>query len=437
MYSSAYVWAKVLNHMESQLTATVVSTWFDDAEVLELTGDRLVLYTPSAYRKDIILRRCLNYIKDAMHELFNMDVEITVLDDSDLPAWKSQSKPVEQFEFNPQFSFDSFIVGSSNRLTHAAALAVSNAPAEKYNPFLIYGPSGLGKTHLLYAIANEIRRQHPEFNIVYLKGDQFTNELIDAIKEGKNVEFRSKYRNADLFLMDDIQFIAGKPSTEEEFFHTFNTLFEAHKQIVLTSDRPPQEMNTLADRIRTRLEWGLMSEVLPPDYETRMAIIRAKSESLHLTLTDDVCTFIAENITNNVRQLEGTVKKLQAYQALAGEELTISFVQRTLKDMYKGVSDTVPTPTLILSEVARFYSIDEKKILSEDKSKAVAEARSIAMYLTRELTRMSFPEIGREFGRDHSTVMYAVKKIEKQIRSTDDSTRNTIRDITANINSRL
>ena len=437
MYSSAYVWAKVLGHMESQLTATVVSTWFDDAEVLELTGDRLVLYTPSAYRKDIINRRCLDYVKDAMRELFNMEVEVVVLDESDMPAWNAQTKPAEQFEFNPQFTFDRFVVGSSNRFAHAAALAVAKAPAENYNPLLIYGQSGLGKTHLLYAIANEIRRQHPEFNIVYLKGDQFTNELISAIQAGKNVEFRSKYRNCDLFLMDDIQFIAGKTSTEEEFFHTFNTLFEDHKQIVLTSDRPPQEMNTLADRIRTRLEWGLLADIQPPDYETRMAIIRAKSESMHLKLTDDVCTFIAENITNNVRQLEGTVKKILAHHELAGDEITVASVQRTLKDMYKGKPDTLPTPALILSEVARFYSINENKILSKDKSKAVSDARSIAMYLTRDLTGLSFPEIGRAFSRDHSTVMYAVEKIEKLIRGTDDTTRNTIRDITANINSRL
>ena len=273
MYSSAYVWAKVLGLLESRLTPTVVSTWFDDAEVVELTGDKLVLYTPSAYRKDIINRRCLDYVKDAMRELFNMEVEVEVLDDTDMRAFRARSSRTEPFEFNPQFSFDSFVVGSSNRFAHAAAIAVATAPAERYNPLLLYGQSGLGKTHLLYAIANEIRKKHPEFNIVYLKGDQFTNELIAAIREGKNVEFRSKYRNADLFLMDDIQFIAGKESTEEEFFHTFNTLYEAHKQIVLTSDRPPQEMNTLADRIRTRIEWGLLADIQPPDYETRMAII--------------------------------------------------------------------------------------------------------------------------------------------------------------------
>ncbi len=437
MYSSAYVWAKVLGLLESRLTPTVVSTWFDDAEVVELTGDKLVLYTPSAYRKDVINRRCLDYVKDAMRELFNMEVEVEVLDDTDMRAFRAKSSRTEPFEFNPQFSFDTFVVGPSNRFAHAAAIAVATAPAERYNPLLLYGQSGLGKTHLLYAIANEIRKKHPEFNIVYLKGDQFTNELIAAIREGKNVEFRSKYRNADLFLMDDIQFIAGKESTEEEFFHTFNTLYEAHKQIVLTSDRPPQEMNTLADRIRTRIEWGLLADIQPPDYETRMAIIKNKSDSMHLNLPDDVCTFIAENITNNVRQIEGTVKKIFAQHSLAGEAITVPSVQRMIKDMYKGKPETVPTVPLILAEVARYYSVDETQILSKRKTKGISDARSVAIYLCRSMTSLSLPEIGQEFDRDHSTVLYSVQKVEKSLKSGDEAIKTAVRDITANINGRL
>ncbi len=437
MYSSAYVWAKVLGLLESRLTPTVVSTWFDDAEVVELTGDKLVLYTPSAYRKDIINRRCLDYVKDAMRELFNMEVEVEVLDDTDMRAYRAKTSRTEPFEFNPQFSFDTFVVGPSNRFAHAAAIAVATAPAERYNPLLLYGQSGLGKTHLLYAIANEIRKKHPEFNIVYLKGDQFTNELIAAIREGKNVEFRSKYRNADLFLMDDIQFIAGKESTEEEFFHTFNTLYEAHKQIVLTSDRPPQEMNTLADRLRTRIEWGLLADIQPPDYETRMAIIKNKSDSMHLDLPDDVCTFIAENITNNVRQIEGTVKKIFAQHSLAGEAITVPSVQRMIKDMYKGKPETVPTVPLILAEVARYYSVDETQILSKRKTKGISDARSVAIYLCRSMTSLSLPEIGQEFDRDHSTVLYSVQKVEKSLKSGDDAIKTAVRDITANINGRL
>ena len=242
MYSSAYVWAKVLGHMESRLTPQVVSTWFDDTEILELTDEKLVLYSPSSFRKDIILRRCVGYIKEAMQEIFQLNVDVVVLDDTEIEAYRGKSQKPEFIEFNPQFTFDNFVVGSSNRFAHAAAVSVANNPAETYNPLFIYGPSGLGKTHLLYAIASVVHKNHPSYNIVYIKGDQFTNELIAALQEGRNNEFRYKYRNADLFLVDDIQFIAGKESTQEEFFHTFNNLYENHHQIVLTADRPPNEM---------------------------------------------------------------------------------------------------------------------------------------------------------------------------------------------------
>ena len=227
MYSTAYVWAKILGHMENRLTAPVVSTWFDEVEVVELTDTQLVLYSPSDYRKDIILRRCTGYIQDAMKELFGRDIELVVLGEDEMDDYRRRGgrKKPEFIEFNPQFTFDRFVVGSSNRFAHAAALAVANNPAETYNPLFIYGPSGLGKTHLLYAIASEIHRKHPDYNIVYIKGDQFTNELITALQEGRNVEFRSKYRGADLFLVDDIQFIAGKQGTQEEFFHTFNNIY--------------------------------------------------------------------------------------------------------------------------------------------------------------------------------------------------------------------
>lgn len=235
MYSTAYVWAKVLGHMEARLTPQVVSTWFDDTEILELTDQKLVLYSPSTFRKDIILRRCTGYIKEAMQEIFQMNVEVEVLDETEIEAYRGRSQKPEFIEFNPQFTFDNFVVGSSNRFAHAAAVSVANNPAETYNPLFIYGPSGLGKTHLLYAIASVVHKNHPSYNIVYIKGDQFTNELIAALQEGRNNEFRNKYRNADLFLVDDIQFIAGKESTQEEFFHTFNNLYENHHQIVLTA----------------------------------------------------------------------------------------------------------------------------------------------------------------------------------------------------------
>ena len=438
MYSSAYVWAKVLGHMENRLTAAVVSTWFDDVEVVELTDTRLVLYSPSDYRKEIILRRCADYIKDAMRELFEMDVELVVLGEDVMAAYRQPARKKPEFiEFNPQFTFDRFVVGSSNRFAHAAALAVANNPAETYNPLFIYGPSGLGKTHLLYAIANVIHDRHPDYNIVYIKGDQFTNELIAAVQEGKNIEFRSKYRGADLFLVDDIQFIAGKNSTQEEFFHTFNNLYESHRQIVLTADRPPNEMLRLEDRLKTRFEWGLIADIQPPDYETRMAIIKEKAMSYGMELPDDVCSYIAENITTNIRQIEGTVKKILAYKELANMVMDVPHVSRAIKDMYKGKAETLPTPSLIISEVCRFYSIEEETLRGTLKNKSTAEARQVAMYLIRKMTNLSLPDIGREFGRDHSTVIHALNKVEKMLQDTTSGIQDNIRDITANVNSKL
>ena len=437
MYSSAYVWAKVLTHMENLLGTTVVSTWFDDAEVVELTEHKLVLYSPSEFRKDIIERRCAPHILDAMKELFDMTVELQVLTGDEVEEFKKKGKTPQFIEYNPQFTFDRFVVGPSNRFAHAAAIAVANKPAETYNPLFIYGPSGLGKTHLLYAIAGEINYRHPDYNIIYIKGDQFTNEMIQSLQEGKNAEFRNKYRNADLFLVDDIQFISGKESTQEEFFHTFNNLYENHKQIVLTSDRPPSDLLRLEDRLKTRFEWGLIADINPPDYETRMAIILNKSKSLGMDMPDDVCAYIAENITTNIRQIEGTVKKIKAYWELTGMEINVTNVSRAIKDMYKGKADTLPTPSLIISEVGKFYNIDDDTLRGTLKNKGTAEARQVAMYLIRKMTNLSLPDTGKEFGRDHSTVLHSVRKIEKALSDSKNPLNETIRDIMANINSKL
>ena len=437
MYSSTYIWAKVLGHMEQQLTAAVVSTWFDDTEVLELTDQKLVLYSPSTFRKDMIVSRCSVYIQEALKDLFDLDLELVVLDETQIEAYRAGNKKPQFMEFNPQFTFENFIVGSSNTFAHAAALAVSSKPAETYNPLFIYGPSGVGKTHLLYAIANAIHKGHPTFNIVYIKGDQFTNELITALREGKNNEFRNKYRGADLFLVDDIQFIAGKDSTQEEFFHTFNNLYENHRQIVLTADRPPHEMLRLEDRLKTRFEWGLLADIEPPDYETRMAIIKNKAMSLGLCLPDDVCDYIAENITTNIRQIEGTVKKILAYHELDGMELEVSNVARAIRDMYKEKTENLPTPALIISEVCRFYGIEEQVLRGTQKNKNTAEARQLSMYLIRKMTNLSLPDIGREFGRDHSTVIHSIRKIELLLQDRTSAIQDNVRDITSNINSRL
>ena len=437
MFSSAYVWAKILIYLEERISSTLVSASFDDAEVVELNEDYLILYSPSDFRREVIARRYSTMIQDALKEIFNSDAKLLVFGDEELSAHKSKGKNKSSMDFNPQFTFDNFVVGPSNRFAHGAAIAVSNNPGQVYNPLFIYGPPGVGKTHLLYAIANGIRRQQPAANIVYIKGDQFTSELIEAIQSGKNIEFRSKYREADLFLIDDVQFIAGKEATQEEFFHTFNKLYEDHKQIVMTSDRKPSDMLTLEDRLKSRFEWGLMADIQPPDYETRMAILKNKARQLGLQLEDDVCNYIAINVTNNVRQIEGTVKKIMAYRDLNDMPLDLPNVSRAIADMFKSEGNALPTPSLIISQVCKFYSVDETVLRGTLKNKGTAEARQVAMYLIRKLTNLSFPDIGKEFARDHSTVIYAIRKVEVALKNGDTTMQNNIRDITANINSCL
>ncbi len=437
MYSNAYIWAKVIAYLDERLTPGIVSTFFDQSYILEKNEQSLTVYAPSEFCKDFMERRCLGYIRDAVRELTDQDYEILVVCEEELAEFQKSKERSGRPRFNPQFTFDSFVVGPSNRFAYNAALAVTDKPAAAYNPLFIYGPSGLGKTHLLYAIANRIQERYPEFNIVYISSEQFTNELIIALREHRNVEFRKKYRNADLLLMDDIQFIGGKASTEEEFFHTFNELFEGRKQIVVTSDRPPNEISLLADRLRTRFEGGLICDIIPPDYETRMAIIQNKANSLGMDMPDEICNYIAENITNNVRSLEGTVNIIKAYHELNGMPLDLPNVSRAIKDMYMDAGHNLPTPALIIGEVSRFYSVEENLIRGRLKSNNIVMPRQIAMYLIRELTHQSYKNIGREFGRDHTTVISSLQKVEALLAKGDKETSDNIREITANINSKL
>ena len=435
MNSPADIWAKVLSLMEADMTATTINTWFDDARAISLDADKFVLHTPSNFKRDIIVSRYLPAIQKALHELFSADFQVVVLGEGELETVNKS----EESTFMPgteEYTFERFVVGSSNKFAHAAALAVAENPAHSYNPLFIYGESGLGKTHLLYAIAHKIHASFPNYRIVYIKGDSFTNELIQAIREGRNQEFREKYRYADVFLMDDVQFIAGKESSQEEMFHTFNSLYEAGRQIVFTADRPPKEMLRLDDRLRTRFEWGLPVDIQPPDYETRVAIIKNKAIRRGMNLPDPVLQYIADNITSNVRQIEGTVNKILAFQELMGESVDVETVTRAVQDMFKDKTEFLPSADIIIEEVCKFYDIENEALRGQGRTKDIVLARQIAMYEMRRMTNLSLKEIGKEFeGRDHATVMHSIDRVEKLMK-TKPEVAEIIKDINANINAR-
>lgn len=435
MNSAADVWTRILKILGNELTTTALTTWFDDSQAVEISDNTLVIYTPSNFKKDVIEGRFLDALKNALKELFSCDFNVIVLGEGGLETFKTKTVP-DIGTSKDEFTFERFVVGSSNKFAHAAAKAVAEGQVKNFNPLFIYGESGLGKTHLLHAIQHAVKKKHPEYQIVYVKGDDFTNELIFALQVGKNVEFREKYRSADLFLMDDIQFIAGKISTQEEFFHTFNTLYEANRQIVFTSDRPPNEMMRLEDRLKTRFESGLLADIQPPDYETRMAIIKNKAQQLGLLLPDDVSNYIAENMTSNVRQIEGAVKKIMAYRDLMNDSITVSSVSKAIKDMFKEKTEYIPNSELIIEETAKYYSLTPEDLKGQRRTRHTALARQISMYLMRKLTNLSLKDIGDLYeGRDHTTVLSSIRRIEDNIKNTT-SFSQTIKDIMANINSK-
>ncbi len=430
------IWQEIIKILSTQLTATAIDTWFSDCEPVEIDDCRLVVHTTTDFKRSIIINRFGETIRNALSDLFSCDFDLTVLAGDELGEYQAGKLAESEDNALPEmagYTFDRFIVGNSNKFAHAAAIAVSEKPGQAYNPLFIYGNSGLGKTHLLLAIGQAIHERDATKKLAYIKGDDFTNQMVKSIKDGTVEDFRLKYRNVDLFLVDDIQFIAGKRSTQEEFFHTFNNIYEAGHQIVITSDRPPLEMSLLDDRLRTRFEGGLMADIQPPDLETRMAITRNKAAQLGIILSDDAVSYIAENITANIRQIEGVIKRLTAYKEILDDTITIDSVKRAIKDVIRR-GEFIPTPGHIIRETARYYSLTEEDLRGQSRSKNTAMARQISMYLMRSLTNLTLKDIGAEYeARNHATVLSSIRKVEDLLK-TDPKMVATVRDITSNIN---
>lgn len=414
-----------LQHLQRDFPPSSLSAWFDDVTVVSFADNRLILHSPVQFKKEFIEQKFVDPLQNTMRELTGDDIAVVIVT-GDYKAPAAGASPYDDY------TFERFIVGSSNKFAHAAAISVANSPAETYNPLFIYGQSGLGKTHLMYSIANAIRKTYPDYRIIYVKGEDFTNELVTAIQEGNVQNFRTKYRMADLLLIDDIQFIAGKERTQEEFFHTFNALYEAHRQIVLTSDRPPKEINTLEDRMKTRFEWGLLADIQPPDFETRVAIIRAKADKMGIVLPDDVSTHIAKFIQANIRQLEGAVKKMKAMHELVDEDVDVDLAQRAIDAVKIENPGLNPTPERIMEAVANYFYIPVSQLISQNRSKDVAYPRQMAMYLIRQELEYSFPDIAKIFKRDHTTVIHACNKIEEE-RKNSGETEEVIKKLHNNI----
>lgn len=391
-----------------------LSAWFDDVSVISFANNHLILHSPIQFKKEYIESKFTEPLQQALYTLTGEQIAVAVVTGD-------YATPTTNFSPYDDYTFERFIVGSCNKFAHAAALSVANAPAENYNPLFIYGKSGLGKTHLMYAIANVLRRTHPDFRIIYVKGEDFTNELVTAIQEGNVQDFRLKYRMADLLLLDDIQFIAGKERTQEEFFHTFNALYEAHKQIVLTSDQPPNKINTLEDRMQSRFESGLLTDIQPPDFETRVAILRIKAQKLNLYLSDGIFNYIAENIQSNVRQLEGAVKKIKAMHELVDEEVDIDLAQRAIDAVKTEDPDLYPTPERIMQAVANYFYIPVEQLLSHSRTKDAVYPRQLSMYMIRQELEYSYPDIAKIFKRDHTTVMHACSKIDDECKRSKET----------------
>ena len=417
------IWERIVEIIKNELTSTSYNTWLVHIKPVAIIDNILYLSTPNNFTKNIINGRYNNILYDAVLKATNKKLEIKVLSEDENEYKQIKETIDKQIQMdsntistlNPKYTFDTFVVGNSNKLAHAACLAVAQAPAKAYNPLFIYGGVGLGKTHLMHAIGHFINKQQNILKIMYVTSETFTNELVNSIKDDKNEEFRNKYRNIDILLIDDIQFIAKKERTQEEFFHTFNTLYEASKQIIVSSDRPPKEIPTLEERLRSRFEWGLIADIQPPDYETRIAILKKKAQTENLNIPDDVLAYVAEKIQSNIRELEGALVRIVAFSNLTKSNIDLDLTKDALKEIVSNKTRQI-TAKLIQEEVCKYYNIRLEDFKSRKRTKNIAYPRQIAMYLSREMTDLSLPKIGEEFGKDHTTVIHAYDKISNEIK---------------------
>ena len=436
--------ASIKKELEPEITKISFDTWIAPLGIRSIEGNNIVFTTTSEFQRDFIENKyrplifnTLRYItnKDWTFSVIDLSKEqpeessevITDADDSNLQEIESNKSTL-----NPKYTFETFVVGNNNRFAHAAALAVGNEPSKSYNPLFLYGGVGLGKTHLMHAIGNRILELYKNYNVLYVTSEKFTNQLINAIKDNKNDMFRSKYRNIDVLLIDDIQFIAGKERIQEEFFHTFNALYEEGKQIIISSDKPPRDIPFLEDRLKSRFEWGLLADISCPDYETRLAILRKKAQDENIIIDDFILSNIANKIDSNIRELEGVFNKIVARASLTHSSITIELAEKIITE-FKYESEKVISCDFIKETVAKYFSIEKDDLSGNKRSNDIAFPRQIAMYLCREVANMSYPQIGIDFGgRDHSTVMHACKKIEKEVKEKNntklivDSVKNII-----------
>lgn len=417
--------------------------WLDSLEPVKMEGNRITLATNVEFKKETLISLYLPFIEEQFKVILGVPIKVDIIVDSEAGATKQPineiinaepvAKEMDIIDRKITYTFDNFIVGPSNNLAFAAAKAVSHKQHEKYNPLFIYGDSGLGKTHLLSAIQHEMQKNYPGINIIYIPAETFTNEFLHSISANNVEVFDEKYRSADALLIDDIQFIAGKEQTEEKFFHIFNELYNQNKVIVLTSDRPAKEIKSISDRLRTRFSSGLIADVKPPEYETRLAIIQRKAELLHFNLSEDVTDYIATKLKSNIRQIEGVVTKLNALYMVSQVKPTIAVAQNVIKDI---VTDHQPIPVTvdkIISEVGKIYSIEPDEMRSQRRTANISQARKVAIYVIQDVTGLPYEAIGSEFnGRDHSTVVYAIKSVKEEMEK-DSSFRSVVEDIIKNI----